>query len=159
MPKTDLKIYSTDSSTATKITTTVSYMNPNATNSTMKEFAQKLNSLTTNVYSETDKVVTTNLEDAGDEEQSRNIQISGATKGGTAVLTFNWDSELDTSTKPAVWSWSSGTSFTFIEPSAPTADGALAKCTFSVPSNSNALYAGIVRKNGFYSEFVMVTVS
>lgn len=63
--KTDLKIYSTVTVGGQKITTTVPYANGSLSNATLLEFAQKLNSLTTNTFSYAEKVVTTNLTTGG----------------------------------------------------------------------------------------------
>ena len=61
MAKTDLKLYSTDASLK-KITTTLNYVNPEANSTTLKQFAVKLNNLTTNTYGETNRVQTINVD-------------------------------------------------------------------------------------------------
>lgn len=61
MAKTDLKMYSTDASDK-KITTTLTYVNPAADSTTLKQFATKLNAFTTNTYGETDRVQTINVD-------------------------------------------------------------------------------------------------
>lgn len=66
--KVDVKFKSIDQSGTTS-TTTISYINPEATNSEMKGFAQRLNALTTNTYKESDKVETTNLDNAPDSKE------------------------------------------------------------------------------------------
>lgn len=60
MARTDIKIYSTDSSEK-KITTTISHVNDQATSATLLEFAQKMNAFTTNNFNEADRINTINL--------------------------------------------------------------------------------------------------
>lgn len=62
MAKTDLKLYSKAQGTEKKITTSLPYVNPATDSTTLKEFAVKLNNMTTNVYSETDRVQTINID-------------------------------------------------------------------------------------------------
>lgn len=62
MAKTDLKLYSKAQGSEKKITTSLPYINPSADSTTLKQFAVKLNNLTTNVYSETDRVQTINVD-------------------------------------------------------------------------------------------------
>lgn len=62
MPKTDLKISSTSATSGQKITTSISYVNPEATSAVMLELSQRLNSFTTNVYDETNLVKTYNID-------------------------------------------------------------------------------------------------
>ena len=64
----DVKLKAKDPNNETT-TTTISYINPEASNSAMKQFAQKLNALTRNTYSESDKIETTNLDLAPDSGQ------------------------------------------------------------------------------------------
>lgn len=63
MSSKQIKLYSTTTAGGGKeVTTTIGYINPEATGATMKEFAQRLNAFTTNVYEKTELVETTNLE-------------------------------------------------------------------------------------------------
>lgn len=62
MAKTDLKLYSKAQGTEKKITTSLPYINPSADSTTLKQFAVKLNNFTTNVYDETDRVQTINID-------------------------------------------------------------------------------------------------
>lgn len=62
MAKTDLKLYSKAQGSEKKITTSLPYTNPTADSTTLKQFAVKLNNLTTNIYSETDRVQTINVD-------------------------------------------------------------------------------------------------
>lgn len=55
MAKTSLEI-ETVSSSGKKNTTNISYVNPQATNAKLKEFAQMLIALTTDTYGETTKI-------------------------------------------------------------------------------------------------------
>lgn len=61
MPKTDLKIYATSGVNGKKMTTTVQYANNSVADATLRQFALKLNALTTNTFERADKVVTTEL--------------------------------------------------------------------------------------------------
>ena len=63
MSSKQIKLYSTTTAGGGKEeTTTIGYINPEATGAKMKEFAQRLNDFTTNVYEKTELVETTNLE-------------------------------------------------------------------------------------------------
>lgn len=62
MAKTELKLKSKNAATGQDITTTISYVNPTADSTTLKTFGQKLNALTTNNYTETDRVQTINVD-------------------------------------------------------------------------------------------------
>ena len=62
MAKTSLQLKSKSASTEQSITTTLTYVNPEADSQTLKTFAQKLNSLTTNIYDEANRVQTINVD-------------------------------------------------------------------------------------------------
>lgn len=62
MAKTNLQLKSKSAATEQAITTTLSYVNPEADSQTLKTFAQKLNALTTNIYEETNRVQTINVD-------------------------------------------------------------------------------------------------
>lgn len=62
MAKTDLKIKSTNAATGASITTSVTYVNPDANSATLKQFATKLNAFTTNSYAQADRVHTINVD-------------------------------------------------------------------------------------------------
>lgn len=62
MAKTELKLKSKRSTTGQNITTTIGYVNPDADSVTLKTFGQKLNAMTTNIYEETDRVQTINVD-------------------------------------------------------------------------------------------------
>lgn len=79
MAKTNLQIKSTNAATGAKMTTTLTYVNPEANSATLKQFAQKLNRLTTNNYVEADRVQSINV----DTEQVINL------KPGTLALKTN----------------------------------------------------------------------
>ena len=71
-------------------TTTISYVNPEASNSAMKQFAQKLNALTRNTYSESDKIETTNLDLAPDSgQQDTTLTLATETTTIAAVNSRN----------------------------------------------------------------------
>lgn len=62
MPKTDLKIKSINANSGSKINTTVTYVNGSASSGALKTYAQLLNGLTNNIYSETDRIQTINVD-------------------------------------------------------------------------------------------------
>lgn len=62
MAKTNLQLKTLAQATGKSITTTLTYVNPNANSATLKTFGQKLNALTTNSYVETDRVQTINVD-------------------------------------------------------------------------------------------------
>lgn len=63
MSSKQIKIYSTTTAGGGKeVTTTIGYVNPEASGETMKSFAQQLNAFTTNSYQRTDLIETTNLD-------------------------------------------------------------------------------------------------
>lgn len=62
-PNVKLVMKSTDS-TGKSISTTIGYCNPNATDATLKEFAQNLNSFTTNNFVEITKITTDDISSA-----------------------------------------------------------------------------------------------
>lgn len=61
MAKTNLKLYSTDD-LGQDITTTINYANPEASKNDILAFTQNLNNLTTNIYKETEKITTVNVD-------------------------------------------------------------------------------------------------
>jgi len=73
-----LTLKATDSSNKT-VTTTISNVNPESTNTELMTTAQMLNALTRNVYDSTDKVETTNLDTATD-KTTRTFTVSAASK-------------------------------------------------------------------------------
>lgn len=106
MAKTDLKINATDR-LAKDITTTISYVNPDAGKNDILAFTQALNALTTNTYKETERVQTINV-DLETVPSTPTLSASktqwsaagfaggiGSYKQGTSsVLTYNGDGSL-----------------------------------------------------------------
>lgn len=85
----DVKLKAKDPNNETT-TTTISYVNPEASNSAMKQFAQKLNALTRNTYSESDKIETTNLDTAPDSgQQTPTLTLVAETTTITALNSRN----------------------------------------------------------------------
>lgn len=76
MAKTELKLKSKNAATGQDITTTLSYVNPNADSATLKTFGQKLNAFTTNNYVETDRVQTINVDTEDVPKTKQNQQIT-----------------------------------------------------------------------------------
>lgn len=91
MAKTDLKLSSTSAS-GDKITTTISDVNPAASNLTLKTFAQKLNMLTTNTYEETNKVTTVKV-DTTDDKPTPTLKLMTGESGGSEATTITANGE------------------------------------------------------------------
>lgn len=70
MSKLSFQLKATAAGTGKSVTTTVTNLNPEAGKPVIKEFAQKLNQLTTNAYVETDYIERTNLDT---EEDTRTV--------------------------------------------------------------------------------------
>ena len=113
----DVKLKAKDPNNETT-TTTISYINPEASNSAMKQFAQKLNALTRNTYSESDKIETTNLDLAPDSgQQTATLTLAETTitltefnaaltgTGGSlgfkeVIITYDGDGQLSLAFEP-----------------------------------------------------------
>lgn len=87
MPRTNLKLYSTDALGNTN-TTTINYANPEADNADCLEFTQMLNQFTINTYGKTEKIVTTEL-DNEPEKQTPTLAIQYS---GNPITTFQLSS-------------------------------------------------------------------
>ena len=152
----DVKLKAKDPNNETT-TTTISYVNPEASNSTMKQFAQKLNALTRNTYSESDKIETTNLDLAPDSNQQtptftlsqntisattmKNISPSGA---GLGTLTYNGDAvpyaELPLNVKLGVIIESTGTANQYTLRAIYGAYGDPTACTIKIRADATENY-------------------
>lgn len=62
MAKTNLQIKAKNAMTDQSITTTLTYVNPEADSTALKTFATKLNGLTTNIYEEANRVQSINVD-------------------------------------------------------------------------------------------------
>ncbi len=62
MPRTDLKLTTTNISTGAKQTTSIPFINASASSGVLLSFARQLNRLTTNTYGETNRVQTINVD-------------------------------------------------------------------------------------------------
>lgn len=76
MPKLSFQLKATAAGTGKSVTTTVTNLNPEAGKPVIKEFAQKLNQLTTNAYVETNYVESTNLDTDVDTRTIPTLSIS-----------------------------------------------------------------------------------
>lgn len=157
MPKVDIKLYSTDAAEGKKITTSVPYVNPEASNSVLKEFAQQLNAFTSNTYVETDRVETVNVDTDESRKQFRRITITGAAQGATATISFN-KAESET-VSPAVFFYTNGTTTLLSTTPATSTDPTIAKFTVQIPSSSGYIYIGTLAATEFYSDFVNQAVN
>lgn len=170
MAKTSLIISSTDSSTGKKLQKTLTDINSSATNAQLKSFAQALNNLTTNTYSESNRVDRINC----DTEESasgggggsvltkafRELAITGTTRGATATATFNATTSV-TNNPVVFFITPSGNSYTatYIDVTAGATTGTQRTATFTVPTSGGYLYAGFRENDAFYADFVMAEVS
>ena len=90
------------------ITTTISNVNPEAEPITVKDFAQRLNNLTTNTYTQTDYIVTTNLDTevppvpSEDTRQTPTITL-GATPSAAAINATDGQRIIATVTGDGEW--------------------------------------------------------
>lgn len=157
MPKVDLKLYSTDAAEGKKITTSVTYVNPAASNSVLKSFAQQLNAFTTNAYLETDRVETVNVDTDDSRKQFRDVIITGATRNSTATISLNILS--GGSANPAVFFYSNGSAQVLATTSAPSIDPTVARFTVTIPDSSGQIFVGLGATSNFHADFVITTVS
>ena len=99
----------------TKNNTNINYANPNASNSTLKTLAQKLNQLTRNSYDKSSKVETTQLDTAPDssrqvptftfEKTAYTQQEASSSAPFSIPFTYNGDGEIyctGSGTNPAI---------------------------------------------------------
>lgn len=157
MPKTDLKLYSTDATTGAKQTTSISYVNPNASNSVLKTFAQQLNALTTNTYSAADRIETVNVDTEGSRKQFRNLTVTGAIQGATAIISANI--QVDGSVNPAVFFFANNAVQLLTTTTVPSDDPTIAKRSVTIPNSSGELYVGTLTNDDFYADFIFVSIS
>lgn len=102
MAKTELKLKSKRSTTGQNITTTIGYVNPNADSATLKTFGQKLNAMTTNIYEETDRVQTINVDTeevpGGSSKPAHTLTVTRDWRSSSAALSmtieFTYDGNL-----------------------------------------------------------------
>lgn len=85
MAKSDLKIKANDSRTGTSVTSTISYINPAATNEQLATLGAMINSFTTNVYDHSERVTTANVntEPGGGEKPVPTLVV---TKDGNPII-------------------------------------------------------------------------
>lgn len=157
MPKTDIKLYSTDAATGSKITTSVPYVNPNASNDALKEFALKLNAFTTNTYASTDRVETVNVDTESGRKQFRNITVTGAIQGATATISANI--QIGGSINPAVFFFTNNTVTILTTAAVPSDDPTIAKRSVTIPNSSGEMYIGLIANDDFYADFTFVSIT
>lgn len=147
MPKTDIKLYSKNTS-GQKQTTTITYVNNEVSSDILKDFAQSLNALTTNSYEKTDRINTINC-DTEQTKMFRNMKFEGVSRGATAKLTYN----ATTSASPAmIFDNNNSTTVRWITGTL-TIEGGIATYTFTVPNEAGYIYAGLNERDDFYSAF------
>lgn len=157
MPKVDLKLYSTDAAEGKKQTTTITYVNPDASNAVLKTFAQQLNQFTTNGYASADRVETVNVDTDDSRKLQRNIGIANAVRGQTAKLSINI--QEGQTVNPAVFLYSNG-AVTIIDATETTEsqDPSILIMTVQIPNQSGTLFVGTVANEYFYADFIRETI-
>jgi len=103
--KTELKLNATDRY-GNDITTTISYVNPDAGKNDILNFTQALNALTTNTYKETKRVQTLNVDletvpstptltpSLTQWSASTFVNTAGRQVGNSSILTYNGDGDI-----------------------------------------------------------------
>lgn len=100
MPKLSFQLKATAAGTGKSVTTTVTNLNPEASKPVIKEFARRLNLLTTNTYEETDYIERTNLDTESDTRTVPTLSVANIpsladiNSGSTSSLldiTYNGD--------------------------------------------------------------------
>lgn len=86
MAKVNLQLKSTTTNAKSQ-TTTITNVNPNATDSELLQLTHKLNAFTTNTYTQTDKITTLNLDGEGDSRQTPTLTASQSTITATSIPT------------------------------------------------------------------------
>lgn len=157
MPKVDLKLYSTDASDGKKITTSVTYVNPNVSNNVLKTFAQQLNAFTTNTYSSTDRVETVNVDTDDSRKQFRDVIITGATQGETAIISFNITAGEELT--PAVFFYSNNAVQLLTTTKQSSADPLVGRYSVTIPNSNGTLFVGLTPRTEFYSEFTYANIA
>lgn len=156
MPKVDLKIYSTDAAEGKKITTSVTYVNPDASNSVLQSFAQQLNAFTTNTYGETDRVETVNVDTEGSRKQFRNLAVTGARADSTATITCKQTAEEEFS--PAAFFYTNGSVQFLTATRSSSTDPTQGKFNVTIPNSIGWLYIGITEKTDFHADFIAAEI-
>lgn len=159
MPKVDIKLYSTDSGTGAKQTTTVSYVNPDVSNSVLQNFGQMLNGLTDNNYGSTDRVETTNTDTEGSRKISRNLTISNVISNQTATITFNI--EPNEETRPSVFYYADGTTqgLSVTAGTGSTTQAVYTTTIPTVPQGGAVVYVGLAETTEFNSAFLRTVIT
>ncbi len=159
MPKTDVKLYSTDAATGAKQTTTVSYVNPTANYTALKNFAQQLNGLTTNTYTSSDRIETLNLDTEEEDNQTREITVTNAGRNQTATITIN-KSQSEGGVTPQVFYYrneeSTTTKLTVSSIGSQDPTKAVWNCT--IPDYNGTLYIGTVATEYFAADFIRTSI-
>lgn len=156
MPKTDVKLYSTDATTGAKQTTTISYVNPNADYTALKNFAQQLNSLTDNTYTSSDRIETLNLdtEEPATNKKTRSITFDNPKKGQSTDITIE---NNGTETLSPVFLYSDGSSVSAW--SVTKIIDETGKYRGNIPSSATSLAVGTTETDEYFAQFVQVATT
>lgn len=152
MPKTDVKLYTTDAGTGAKQTTTVSYVNPSASYTALKTFAQQLNNLTTNTYTSSDRIETLNLdteEQPAAGKKVRTVTISNPRSGQDTDITI---SHGETETLSPVFTYEGGGT---IYRWTVTSGANTGEYTASIPSEAIKVHVGVAETEEYNSSFTI----
>lgn len=162
MPKIDVKLSYTAAATGKKGTMTISDVNPTATRAQLMQLTQGLNALTTNIYGESNRIATTNLdtEDPSPDmpKAFRETAITNATRGATATITYN-TTPTTTGSPMVVFLNGSDYAATYLRTTDGSTTSTQKTVTVTIPNSSGWLYVGLLEKDAFYADFVSAEVS
>ena len=155
---TSIVITATEATSGKKRKRSFSDINPKATNAQLKEFAQQLNAMTTNIYAETDRIDRINVDSPDAGKKYRNITITGAEKNATATLSAVISQGV--AINPAIFYYTGSSTAQILSTSnASSGDPTIANLTFTVPNSSGTIFVGLSENNNFYPDFKIVTVN
>ena len=160
MPKTDVKLYSTDAETGAKQTTTISYVNPSASGSALKNFAQQLNSLTTNTYTSSDRIETLNLdtEEPSTDKLTRSITFDNLIKGQSVDITIT-KSEGETLETPTFVSYAGTTATAWTVNKVMDTGATTDIYRGNIPSTATSLAVGTAETAEYYAQIARVATT
>ena len=145
-----------ESGTGKKRKRSFTNINPDATNTELKNFAQTFVGLTTGQYLETERVDKINVDSGDTRKQFRNVSVSNATPGSTATITINI---IEGGTvNPAIFFYTNDGVTVLTATDAESTDPKIAKKTVQIPNSAGTMFIGITGGTNFYSEFISTNV-
>ncbi|MDO4424547.1 MAG: hypothetical protein Q4D17_02120 [Planctomycetia bacterium] len=154
--KTSIITTMTELATGKKRKRSFTDINPEATNTELKNFAEHFVGLTKNTYFETERVDKTNVDSEDTRKQFRNMTVTNATRGATAIISMTINVEETVS--PAVFYYVNGNVTLLQATAGESVDPRIAKWTVQIPNDGGYMYVGVVGKPSFYSELLLVEV-